>query len=134
MMSRFNGVDAVLRAMRTFRNDAEIQRLAIGCLYNFTFDNDWNRRRELVERNAMLDVFRALVAPVYTVQTQKFGILLLGRLCDVAEPQFFHGLVELGAMEAVVKIVKNAQDRGRAGPDRQAVLSACRKLMSMLIV
>jgi hypothetical protein len=130
-MSRFNGVDAVLRAMRTFRNDADIQYAAVACLYNFTFDNNVERRRELVEGAAIPDIFRALTAPTYAVPTPKFAIILLGCLCDVAEPRSFNGLVERGAFEAVAKVVKAHKNSNE--PDRQQVLLACHKLMTKLI-
>jgi hypothetical protein len=130
-MSRFNGVDAVVRAMRTFRNDILIQDAAVACLYNFTYDEDVERRRELVEGAAIPDIFRALMAPACTVRMPKLAIILLGRLCDVAEPRSFSGLVERGALEAVVKVVK--AHKNSYVPERQKVLSACHKLMTKLI-
>ena len=71
------------------------------------------------------------MAPTFAVGTQKFGAILLGRLCDVAEPRYFNGLVELGAMEAVVRVVK--VHKNSAEPGRQVVLSACHTLMTKLI-
>jgi hypothetical protein len=131
-MTRLNGVDAVVRSMRAFRNDAYIQQAAIGCFYNFTLDNDDSRRLELVEGGVIGDIFRALMAPTHQVDTPKYGTLLLGRLCDVAEPRFFDGLVELGAMDALARVVKLHMTA--AEPGRQEVLSACRKLMTKIIV
>lgn len=54
-MSRYNGVRAVLQAMRAFRNDADIQYATIGCFYKFTLDNEWKRLREQVEGAAIPD-------------------------------------------------------------------------------
>jgi hypothetical protein len=130
-MSRLNGVEAVLRALRAFRNDVYIQSMAVACLYNFTCDNDVERRRELVEGAAIPDIFRALMAPACTLRMPKIAIILLGRLCDVAEPRSLNGLVERGALEVVAKVVKAHKNSNV--PDRQEVLSACHKLMTKLI-
>lgn len=130
-MSRLDGVDAVLRAMRAFRNDANIQCSAILCFGYFTRDKDVSRCREMVEAGSILDIFRAVTAPACKQNTPKFGTLQLGRLCDVAEPHHFESLVERGALEAFAKIAKahkNSDDK-----DREIVLAACRKLMSKLI-
>jgi hypothetical protein len=131
VMSRLDGIDAVVRAMRAFRHDAKIQLAAILCFGHYTRHSDAKRCREVVEKGVIPDIFRALMARKYKNDTPKCGALLLGRLCDVAGPRHFDGLVEQGALEAVAKVVrahKNSKE-----PDSPKVLSACRKLMAKLV-
>jgi hypothetical protein len=134
-LSRLHGFEAVARAMRAYRNDAGIQLAAVLCLSNFTRDdnNDMTRRRELVEEGAIPLVFRALMSPKHTAKMPRCATILLGRLCDVAEVRHFDGLVEEGALEALARVAK-VHKTSAGAPDSENVLSACRKLMTKLLL
>jgi hypothetical protein len=136
VMSRLRGVETVARAMRDFRNDANVQHAAVNCLSSFAWgdsDGDRKRRRKLVAVGSIQHIFRAIMAPRGLILTRNCGARLLGRLCEVAEPCHFAGLVERGALEAVAKIAKAHKATAEHDRNSEKVVEACRLLMAKLI-
>jgi hypothetical protein len=138
-MSRLRGVETTVRAMRACRHDEDVQLAAVACFDGFTWGGDGDgddakkRRQELVEGGAILPTFRAVTEPGCPSSTQQLGTILLGRLCEVAEPCHFAGLVERGALEAVAKIATAHKATAEHDRNSEKVVEACRKLMAKLI-
>jgi hypothetical protein len=130
-MSKVNGVETVVSVMETYLNDRRIQDWSISCLLNFTRDNDARRREELVKANAVVPIFRAMTDQT-NAAIQKHCVLVLGRLCDSTCTHLIDGLVEIDALEALVKVYK--AHRNSSDPSREEICASCRKWMTKLVV
>jgi hypothetical protein len=132
-MELFNGGDTILGAMQAFPNDEGIQDWTLACLVNYTVGKDAKRRRDhLVNENAIFHIFRAMTTHPHSKNVQGYSLRILGRLCDVAEDaRHLGGLVQMGALEALVNAYKALEDDDAHRP---RIADTCRRWMTKLVV
>jgi hypothetical protein len=135
-MALFNGGDTILGAMHAFPNDEGMQDWTLACLVNYTLDKDAKGRRDnLVNENAIFHIFRAMPTHPHSKNVQRYSLRILGRLCDVAEDaRHLGGLVQMGALEALVNAYKALEDVDDDAHQRQRIVATCRKWMTKLVV
>jgi hypothetical protein len=129
-MLRFDGVDAVMRAMQAFPEDSSVKSTGVACLVNFSVDYDKRRLEELVQKNCIPFLARVMTTRTNAETTRKYAVVVLGRLCDVADPACFEGHVDASAMGAMLDLFnayKNSND-----PFADEVRKACRALSSKM--
>jgi hypothetical protein len=126
-MLRFDGVDTVARAMEAFPYRSCIQNVAVTCLHNFTRKRSVPRLRKVVEGGCLPLLLRALPALSIYANGPMAAVLTLGRLCDVAAPQDFNGLVDDAVLKSLVQVYKKHKG------SNAAVGAACRTLMNKLL-
>jgi hypothetical protein len=101
--------------------------LAVVCLHNFTSVGGAARRLKVVEAGCLPLVLRALPSLASYPDGQKYAVLILGWLCDVAAPDAFEGLVDDAVLKSLVQVYKAHKDSdARVG-------EACRTLMKKLL-
>jgi hypothetical protein len=130
-MLRFNGVDVIKRAMRTFPGDPLIQYGAIATLMNYTSGDDKKYREELVKARCIPLLVRTMVDPANSESMRNFALIILGCLCAVAGPDCFEGHVHPTAFGAVLDLFQAAKNSNE--DVAQEVRDSCRVLARKML-
>jgi hypothetical protein len=130
-MLRFNGVDVIKRAMRTFPGDPLMQYGAIATLMNYTSSDDKKYREELVKANCIPLLVRTMVDPANSESMRNYALIILGCLCAVAGPDCFKGHVDPTAFGAVLDLFQAAKNSNENVA--QEVRESCRALTRKML-
>jgi hypothetical protein len=127
-MLRFDGVEAVARAMKAFPQDHCIQNVAVACFHNFTYGAAAARPHALVEAGCLPLILQALPAIGFYEKGPMGAVMTLGRMCEFAGPRHFEGLVDTAVLGTLVDVCRAYNE-----DSDERVRASCRAVMNKLL-
>jgi hypothetical protein len=127
-MLRFDGVEAVARAMKAFPHERYIQYVAVMCFYNFTTKGGTARPAALVEGGCLPLILQALPTVGFYKKGPKCAVRTFGRMCEFAAPHHFEGLVDTAVLGTLVDVCRAYNE-----DSDERVRASCRAVMNKLL-
>jgi hypothetical protein len=127
-MLRFGGVEAVARAMQNLPHERHIHYLAVVCFYNFATKGGAARPRALVKGGCLPLILQALPTIGFYKKGPMCAVMTLGRMCKVAGPRHFEGLVDTAVLGTLVDVCRAYNE-----DSDETVRALCRAVMNKLL-